>query len=104
MLTHMLVALDLLMGFAYGGYFPTTCTDIKTMTTSYASDGEYCLNIPEYGTSAVSAAQIHCHNIATQSPSEYITLPTGEGENYSKTYTPSHSRHGSPSRQYSIIY
>ena len=47
------------------------------------SDGEYCMSVA--GTTSVGA-RIYCHEMASCSPREYLTLPAGPDENYSHTY------------------
>ena len=53
---------------------PKNCVEVKH-TFPYALDGEYGLHI---GTNDDPLVLIYCHGMNTNSPSEYLTLPTGE--------------------------
>ena len=60
-----------------GGY--ESCLDLKTKT-NITRDGEYSIFF------AGKNVTIYCHQMDSSMPKEYMTLPSGEDENYSEIY------------------
>uniref|UniRef100_H2ZL21 Peptidase M12B domain-containing protein n=1 Tax=Ciona savignyi TaxID=51511 RepID=H2ZL21_CIOSA len=58
---------------------PTTCRELQSHR-DLRRDGEYYLQV------GGAMAKIYCRGMATSNPTEYITLPKGEEENYSEIY------------------
>lgn len=44
---------------------------------TYTEDGEYWLWVPDFDMDAL----VYCHNMASDNPVEYITLPAGHSQN-----------------------
>ena len=61
--------------------WPAKCNDVK-MIMPQANDGEYCLRVQQ--DTEIHLVKIYCNNM-TENPQEFLTLPAGEEENYSKT-------------------
>ena len=66
-----------------------SCADIKEIL-GVEEDGHYCLDIESDDGNDVSytSVEIYCHNMNTSNPKEFITLPAGPDENFSKTSHP----------------
>ncbi|XP_062325813.1 A disintegrin and metalloproteinase with thrombospondin motifs 9 [Osmerus eperlanus] len=60
-------------------HLPTSCRGIQLLSGSQA-DGEQFLNIQG------KALKVYCAGMQTDMPQEYITLTTGEGENFSEVF------------------
>ncbi|XP_061542969.1 A disintegrin and metalloproteinase with thrombospondin motifs 9 isoform X3 [Phycodurus eques] len=60
-------------------HLPSSCQDAQLMN-GMLSDGEHLLNIQG------STLKVHCAGMQTENPREYITLTTGEGENFSEIF------------------
>ncbi|XP_053508704.1 A disintegrin and metalloproteinase with thrombospondin motifs 9 [Ictalurus furcatus] len=58
---------------------PFSCRDVQ-MQNGVVSDGEQLLSVQG------KARNIYCSEMHTESPKEYITLTTGEGENFSEVF------------------
>lgn len=65
--------------------FPTSCTEIKPHIVE-PKDGEYCLQ------TKTQHVKIYCHNMTSYNPREFVTLPSGESENYMITGSDSKSQ------------
>ncbi|XP_046556014.1 A disintegrin and metalloproteinase with thrombospondin motifs 9-like isoform X1 [Haliotis rubra] len=51
---------------------PTSCAEIKECDPS-STDGEYWIRLPNFD---LYKTRIYCHNMTTDNPLEYLTLPT----------------------------
>ncbi|XP_067686035.1 A disintegrin and metalloproteinase with thrombospondin motifs 9-like [Haliotis asinina] len=51
---------------------PTSCAEIKECDPS-STDGEYWIRLPNFD---LYRTRLYCHNMTTDNPSEYLTLPT----------------------------
>ena len=60
----------------------TSCAMTQRLRNAF-SDGEYCLSVNGGGT---TGTRVYCHDMATDSPREYVTLPAGPDNNYSETF------------------
>ncbi|XP_071191355.1 A disintegrin and metalloproteinase with thrombospondin motifs 9-like [Salvelinus alpinus] len=60
-------------------HLPTSCSDVQSLS-GVQSDGEQFLNVQG------KALKVYCAGMQTDRPLEYITLTTGEGENYSEVF------------------
>ncbi|XP_059469110.1 A disintegrin and metalloproteinase with thrombospondin motifs 9-like isoform X2 [Neocloeon triangulifer] len=59
---------------------PSSCREVKFLHRHVATDGTYTLNL--FGMNV----SVYCHEMTSHNPKEYLTLPTGEMENYSEFY------------------
>jgi GON domain/Thrombospondin type 1 domain len=59
---------------------PASCREVKFLHRQHAPDGTYTMNL--FGMNV----SIYCADMRTHNPKEYLTLPTGEMENYSEFY------------------
>ncbi|KAM4613394.1 A disintegrin and metalloproteinase with thrombospondin motifs 9-like [Polymixia lowei] len=60
-------------------HLPASCRDVQNMN-AVLPDGEHFLNIQG------KALKVYCAGMQTERPREYITLTTGEGENFSEVF------------------
>ncbi|KAM3877911.1 A disintegrin and metalloproteinase with thrombospondin motifs 9-like [Diretmus argenteus] len=61
-------------------HLPASCQDVQSMNGPLP-DGEHFLNIQG------KALKVYCAGMPTERPQEYITLTTGEGENFSEVFS-----------------
>ncbi|XP_065348450.1 A disintegrin and metalloproteinase with thrombospondin motifs 9 isoform X3 [Cloeon dipterum] len=59
---------------------PSSCREVKFLRRHSAADGTYTLNL--FGMNI----SVYCHEMHSHSPKEYLSLPTGEQENYSEFF------------------
>jgi hypothetical protein len=59
---------------------PSSCREVQFLHRHNVPDGEFTLNL--FGMNVT----IYCNDMTTHNPKEYLTLPTGEMENYSEFY------------------
>jgi len=63
---------------------PNTCHSIKAIWPD-AEDGDYWMTLSDtVGTTAT--VPVYCHDMQGSSPRTYVTLPEGDGINYSIRY------------------
>uniref|UniRef100_H3D0N5 ADAM metallopeptidase with thrombospondin type 1 motif, 9 n=1 Tax=Tetraodon nigroviridis TaxID=99883 RepID=H3D0N5_TETNG len=60
-------------------HLPNSCQEVQSMNAHF-SDGEHVLNVQG------RALQVYCAGMQTETPQEYITLTTGEEENFSEIF------------------
>ncbi|XP_037107672.1 A disintegrin and metalloproteinase with thrombospondin motifs 9 [Syngnathus acus] len=60
-------------------HLPTSCQDVQHMK-GVLTDGDHLLNIQG------NTLKVYCAGMQTENPREYITLTTGEGENFSEIF------------------
>uniref|UniRef100_A0A8C7HLX5 ADAM metallopeptidase with thrombospondin type 1 motif 9 n=1 Tax=Oncorhynchus kisutch TaxID=8019 RepID=A0A8C7HLX5_ONCKI len=60
-------------------HLPTSCSDVQSLS-GVQPDGEQFLNVQG------KALKVYCAGMQTDRPQEYLTLTTGEGENYSEVF------------------
>ncbi|KAM7423138.1 hypothetical protein PAMA_010928 [Pampus argenteus] len=58
---------------------PSSCQDVRSLNSDTA-DSEHFLNVQG------KALKVYCAGMQTETPQEYITLTTGEGENFSEIF------------------
>ena len=87
MMRHFLLLIFFLYLRGVESIWLDSCQEIKAEVPD-AEDGEYCLAVKQ--DSETHMVKIYCHEM-NGAPQEFITLPAGEEENYSKTYTESES-------------
>ncbi|XP_035657369.1 uncharacterized protein LOC118403040 [Branchiostoma floridae] len=62
-----------------GHNHPTTCAEAKSLRSN-ANDGEYTLY--PFSTNSDVSLRVYCHDMASENPKEFLTLPSGPDENY----------------------
>ncbi|KAM9813380.1 A disintegrin and metalloproteinase with thrombospondin motifs 9 [Neosynchiropus ocellatus] len=60
-------------------HLPTSCRDVRSLNGPLP-DGEHLLNIRG------KALKVYCAGLRTENPQEYVTLTSGEGENFSEIF------------------
>ncbi|XP_029990964.1 A disintegrin and metalloproteinase with thrombospondin motifs 9 isoform X1 [Sphaeramia orbicularis] len=60
-------------------HLPSSCKEVQS-TNGPQPDGEHLINIQG------KALKVYCAGMQTETPQEYITLTTGEGENFSEIF------------------
>eukprot|EP00058_Branchiostoma_floridae_P000417 XP_002585905.1 hypothetical protein BRAFLDRAFT_110811 [Branchiostoma floridae] len=61
------------------GHKPTSCAEAKS-ARSNINDGEYTLY--PFSTDSDVSLRVYCHDMASEKPKEFLTLPSGPDENY----------------------
>ncbi|XP_035658048.1 A disintegrin and metalloproteinase with thrombospondin motifs 9-like [Branchiostoma floridae] len=58
---------------------PTSCAEAKSVRSN-TNDGEYTLY--PFSTDSDVSLRVYCHDMASEKPKEFLTLPSGPDENY----------------------